>query len=128
MAPSIIAELPNVEIEKLDGIYKEKLKETMKGDAKDSDRYRRFEKDIEDIRYSLVEHTNSQVQNSEPSRSMNLISGDDDMEIETTENDINFTDPLTKKLITNPVRNKDCNHIYDLNSITAAIKNSRKLR
>ena len=126
--PNIIADLPYVEIEELDGIYKEMLKEQMKGkDAKDSDRYRRFLKDIEDIKYSLVQHsTSSKAQNVQASRTINL--GDDDMEIEQNTEEINFVDPITKKMITNPVRNNICKHIYDLESITAAIKNSRKCR
>lgn len=127
--PQIIAGLPTVEIDDLEGIYKELLKEAMNADVKDSDRYRRFEKDIEDIKYFVDGQNTTQAPNPSTSRrKRNLIAEDDDMEIETTENDTNFVDPITKKLITNPVRHKVCNHIYDLISITAAIKNSRKMR
>ncbi|CAO1413203.1 unnamed protein product [Diamesa tonsa] len=128
MEPGIIAELPNVEIEQLDGIYKEILMAQMEGDdVKNSVRYQRFVKDIEDIKYSLVEHSaSSQAQNANATRVINL--GDDDMEMEQNEEEINFVDPITKKLITNPVRNNICKHIYDLESITVAIRNSRKCR
>lgn len=125
----ILSDLPSVEIEELERIYKELLKEAMNVNLKDSDRFRRFEKDIEDIKFYKDGQSTTQVQNTSTSRTRkSLTAEDDEMEIETTENDTNFVDPITKTKITNPVRHKVCNHIYDLVSITAAIKNSRKMR
>lgn len=123
--PNIIADLPNVEIEKLHAIYKDMLEEQLKSDPMDSDRYRCFEKNIEDIKNSLVGHTSPLAQNLQVPMAMSL---ENDLEIDEAENEINFVDPITKKLIKNPVRNKICNHIYGLESITAYIRTSRKYR
>lgn len=112
-----------VEIEELDALYVKKLDEAIKDDANDSDRYRRFKKDIEDIKYTHDQHTNSEIKSSQT----NIMSEDCDLEIED-ETEVSCIDPITKKQITNPVRNKKCNHVYDFNSITSAIQQRRKMR
>lgn len=101
------------------------VKEQLRSDPMDSDRYRSFEKNIEDIKNSLVRHTIPQAQNMQVP--MATRSGND-LEVDKTENKINFVDPITKKMIKNPVRNKICNHIYDLESINALIKTSHMCR
>ncbi|CAO1407273.1 unnamed protein product [Diamesa serratosioi] len=125
--PLIIGDLPTVGIEELDAIYEKKIAEAIKKDPKDCNRYQSFVKEVEDIKYSLDQHISSQAQKPTKSNSSNEISEDCDLEI-ATETDFNFIDPITKLQIANPVRNKNCNHVYDLNSITSAIGKNRKMR
>ena len=49
----------------------------------------------------------------------------DGMEIDEA---ISNIDPLTKQLITHPVRNRRCNHVYDKKTVEASLKINAALR
>lgn len=50
---------------------------------------------------------------------------DDDLEVEETICDI---DPITKRPLEIPVRNRKCNHVYEKSSIESLIKNNARTR
>lgn len=50
----------------------------------------------------------------------------DEGELVATQVGFNFIDPISKKRMTDPVRNKHCRHVYDRTSVTSMI--SRKMR
>ncbi|EDS32716.1 quijote [Culex quinquefasciatus] len=52
-------------------------------------------------------------------------SGDDDLQVEDTICDI---DPITKRPLEIPVRNKKCNHVYEKRSIEELIRNNPRTR
>lgn len=52
----------------------------------------------------------------------------EDGDIEMEDSIIPELDPITKKRLKIPVRNKICNHIYEKNSIVESLKISRNLR
>ncbi|XP_071551557.1 uncharacterized protein [Panulirus ornatus] len=47
---------------------------------------------------------------------------DDSEELVTTQHSINIIDPISKKVMTDPVRNKHCGHVYDRSSVVDMIK------
>lgn len=100
-------------------VYQEKvseLKEFSKNLNHKSKRYKDFGNEIEDI---LYQH---QPKSSDPIRETTMVDG---MEIDEV---ISTVDPITKGTIKNPVRNRICNHIYDKDSITEAIRISENKR
>lgn len=56
-----------------------------------------------------------------------MISEKADDDIVETEASLNLIDPISKKTMTNPVKNTYCNHTYDLDTITNFI-NAKKNR
>lgn len=82
---------------------------------KDSRRYKNFQKDLE--------HAVNKAKNA------NVL----DESVALTEEQLNesqhaYLDPITKRPIENPVRNKRCNHIYGKNSITELIRQNPRCR
>uniref|UniRef100_A0A0P4VUE0 E3 SUMO-protein ligase NSE2 n=1 Tax=Scylla olivacea TaxID=85551 RepID=A0A0P4VUE0_SCYOL len=55
----------------------------------------------------------------------NNVSANSDGDLVATEFTSTFIDPISKKRMTDPVRNKICNHIYDRSSITTMISRSK---
>ncbi|XP_063874547.1 E3 SUMO-protein ligase NSE2-like [Scylla paramamosain] len=55
----------------------------------------------------------------------NNVSANSDGDLVATECSNNFLDPISKKRMTDPVRNKICDHVYDRGSITSMISKSK---
>lgn len=55
----------------------------------------------------------------------------DSMDVDDAQNSgelISDIDPITKKPLENPVRNKHCNHIYGYNSVLQLVQQNPRLR
>uniref|UniRef100_A0A0N7ZAP5 E3 SUMO-protein ligase NSE2 n=1 Tax=Scylla olivacea TaxID=85551 RepID=A0A0N7ZAP5_SCYOL len=55
----------------------------------------------------------------------NNVSANSDGDLVATECSNNFLDPISKKRMTDPVRNKTCGHVYDRGSIASMISKSK---
>lgn len=84
--------------------------------AQSNQRYENFIKEIEDIQFTMEQRTQVQVQDG--------FANVDGMEMQADEVTI---DPLTKRQIINPVRNRICNHVYD-KTILEIIQQNPKIR
>ncbi|XP_069162015.1 E3 SUMO-protein ligase NSE2-like [Procambarus clarkii] len=51
---------------------------------------------------------------------------DDDTEVMTTKETVNLIDPISKMIMTDPVRNKHCGHVYERLSVVKMIKASKR--
>lgn len=102
--------------------YKELLLEHQANNAPQNDRFETFSKELDDIRAAkeLPDTSQSQMEQS--------VINDVDGELTMQSAPFVTMDPITKKLIKNPVRNKNCNHVYDKEGIEEAIKMNSRLR
>lgn len=85
---------------------------------KETERYQAFIKKVEDLQYVA---TQTQAGPSQLNQTVNV----DGMIVEESSRPV---DPITKNFIEDPVRNRFCNHLYDRNSITAAIAMNQRVR
>jgi len=51
---------------------------------------------------------------------------DDDDDLVATSTNINLIDPISKKIMTEPVRNKHCGHVYDRDSVVQMIAHTKR--
>lgn len=110
-------------------------------DPTTTQRYKRFERKLADIlgddegkgRDHITNHSDwTQLNNlhvvflysDEPEAGPSQCDDDDIV----MEGDIVYIDPITKKPLENPVRNKKCGHNYERDSIIEAIKLNQRLR
>lgn len=112
--------------------FEEDLKKALANSGKNrsqqSDRYDSFESDLEEARNSFL--TEKRSQNTEatlgnPTQDLDDLNADDGM---SSSFPLITTDPITKKRIVNPVRSAICKHVYDKESIEAALKVNSRLR
>lgn len=104
-------------IDDFDKEFKKTLKEAQPalGDPKDSERYKNYANELEKMAFETNNTT------AGPS----LLNLADDMQVEE-QNVLEMIDPVSKRQIINPVRNKICNHVYEEETVKGAIKmNSR---
>lgn len=108
-------------IEKFDEEYEIQFAEYQKthGVAGQSQRYTNFIKDLEDIQSVM---TQTFAEGSQAAQSTIV----DEMTLHSLPTAI--IDPITKNPIKHPVRNKNCKHVYDKESIEAAIKINDRVR
>ena len=107
-------------LENFDVEYKRQFaEEAQKNDTGESQRYLKFMTDLEDVQ-SAVNRTSCADSQIDQSVDINGIS----VQSLTTL----FIDPITKNPIKNPVRNKNCKHIYDEESIMQAIQINERVR
>lgn len=107
-------------IDKFDSEYKKALAQSQSslGNPKLADRYKTFARDLEDLQ---VASTQSQADQSQVDQAT-IVDGIEMQGFIVT------IDPFTKNQITDPVRNKRCNHVYDKHSIAAAIQVNKRVR
>lgn len=111
--------------------FDEDLKKTLAKNAKNrsqqSARYDSFESELEEARNSFL--TENRTQNvdatlGDPTQDLDDVNADG----MSSSFPIITTDPITKKWIVNPVRSSICKHVYDKESIEAALKVNSRLR
>lgn len=104
-----------------DQTYKKLLADHQKNNIQGVSRYEYFAKELDDIR--AVSLAVSEHPEANPSINIDGADGGILQNFPTI-----TTDPITKQLIGNPVRNKRCNHVYDQESIEDALKINSRLR
>lgn len=98
--------------------YKQQLAESSAsalGSPKETERYKNFMRNLEDIEFA----------NNQPHPANNASVSVDGMTVQESSKRI---DPITKNPILNPVRLRKCNHLYNLESITEAIKINKRTK
>lgn len=83
--------------------------------AKNSPRYENLAKDIDDIKQAL----DATFHQAGPTQNMTEVDG---MQMQST---ITKTDPISKQRITDPVRNRTCNHVYQKETILVHISQAQ---
>jgi hypothetical protein len=111
-----ISQIGDVSVDDFDKEYQKLLKEMQKCNRQGSKRADDFGNDIEDLLYQF---------GAKDINSLNSTTTVDGMQIEEI---LSTIDPISKGQIRNPVRNKHCKHIYDLDTIKEAIKVSETKR
>lgn len=108
-------------LEKFDEDYKAQLAalQGSQGHSGESQRFLKFVKDIEDLQ-AIIAPTNGESTGT-------VLTTNVDGMVMQSQTQIT-TDPISKRPISDPVRNKICKHIYDKQSIMDAIKVNSRLR
>lgn len=117
----------NIRCETLEEFEKESKKalkaaQNSRPNPKDSQRYQRFVKDLEDLQFVAREKETPMVNatTSNVSTEEDLMVQDEDFQPKI--------DPISKNPIRDPVRNVICNHIYDKTTIEESLQMNSRLR
>jgi len=56
------------------------------------------------------------------------MDGHTDLELVSSNEQLNLIDPISKKIMTDPVRHTKCGHVYDRHSILMMMKSKKNLK